>query len=109
MNTSLMFYQPLITRTRSGFLSVQSAFRSNLRLQEQQQVITPTRLRIGSRHVESAERMHANERAGTLAIQIQVPHMKLSARAIELRLVVTVNSARQAKLRIVRDLQSIVI
>src|SRR5690349_12882217 len=53
--------------------------------------------------------MHTNECAGALAIQIQVPDMKLSARAIEFGFVVTVNSASQTKLRIVRDLQRIVV
>src|SRR6185369_13118367 len=53
--------------------------------------------------------MHPNKRAGALTIQIQVPDMKLSARAIQLRFVITVNRARQTKLRVVRDLERVVV
>src|SRR5215213_10955158 len=53
--------------------------------------------------------MHTNEGAGALTIQIKIPDMKLSARAIELRFVLAVNSARQPKLRVVRDLQRVVV
>ena len=42
--------------------------RHRLRLQKQQQIIFPAGLRIRSRHVESAERMRADHRAGTLPI-----------------------------------------
>src|SRR3954449_258153 len=90
-------------------LSVQPALRGDLRLQEQQQIIAPARLRVGAGHVESTERMHTNERARALTIQIQVPDMKLSTRALEFRLVIAVNRARQTKLRIVRDLERVVV
>src|SRR6185503_15922069 len=77
--------------------------------QEQQQVIAPASLRVSSRHVESAERVYAHQRAGALAIQIKIPDVKLAARAIQFRFVLTVNSASQTKLRVVRDLQSVVV
>src|SRR5215213_11594840 len=53
--------------------------------------------------------MHANKRAGTLTVQIQIPDVKLSARAIQLCFVTTVNGARQTKLRVVRDLERVVV
>src|SRR6185369_5031395 len=81
----------------------------NLRLQEQQQVIAPACLRVSARHIEPAERMHTNKRAGALTIQIQIPDVKLFARAIQLRFVSAVNRARQTKLRVVRDLERVVV
>src|SRR5689334_515238 len=53
--------------------------------------------------------MHAHKRAGALPIQIKIPDVKLLARALQLRFVSAVNGARQTKLRVVRDLQRIVI
>src|SRR6185369_11392239 len=53
--------------------------------------------------------MHTNKRAGALTIQIQVPDMKLFARAIQLRFVSAVNRACQTKLRVVRDLERVVV
>ena len=53
--------------------------------------------------------MHTNQRAGAFAIQIKISDMKLSTRSLQFRFVRAVNRASQTKLRIVRDVQRIVV
>src|SRR3954470_17527640 len=53
--------------------------------------------------------MNTHQRARTLAIQIQIPDVKLLARAMKLRLVRTVYSASETILRVIRNLQSVVV
>src|SRR6185295_11728677 len=48
-------------------------------------------------------------RAGALAVEVEVADMKLPARAFELFLVSTVDGASQTKLRVVSNLQRVVI
>src|SRR6185369_1984186 len=86
-----------------------NSLRSNLRLQEQQQVIASTCLRVSAGHVEATERMHPDERAGALAIQIQVADMKLFARAMQLCFVAAVDSPSQTELRVVCNLECVVV
>src|ERR1043166_862645 len=102
----------LLIRGGTGFRSPgrrSDSLRRNLRLQEQQQIIAAAGLRVCTRHVEAAKRMHANQRARALAIEVQIADVKLPACALELRFIAAVNRARQAKLRVVRDLQRVVV
>src|SRR6185437_2685830 len=65
------------TRRRADF------FCRHFRLQKQQQIIAAARFRIGAGHVEAAEWMHAYERAGAFAIQVQISDMKLATRSFK--------------------------
>ena len=53
--------------------------------------------------------MDAHQRAGALAIQVQIADMKFVARAIQFRFVARVDRASQAELRVVGDAQSVVV
>jgi hypothetical protein len=53
-----------------------------LGLHEKQQVVAPAGLRVCARHIEAAERMHVDERAGTLAVQIEVADMEVAPRLL---------------------------
>src|ERR1044072_5215862 len=53
--------------------------------------------------------MNANQRAGTLAVEIKIADVKFPARAFELFLVHTVDRASQSELGIIRNLQRVVI
>ena len=59
--------------------------RDALRLRKQVKVIRPARLRIRPAHVESAKRMRSHHRARALAIQIEIAHVKLPRRVVQLR------------------------
>ena len=54
----------------------------DFRLQEQEQVVAAAGLGVGARHVEAAERMDADQRAGALAVQVEVADEELLARAL---------------------------
>ena len=56
----------------SSFLTRLDLLRDRLGLREEAEVVAPARLRVGARHVEAAEGMDADERAGALAVEIQV-------------------------------------
>src|SRR5688500_5650093 len=58
-------------------------FRRKLCLHKQQKVVAAAGLRIGARHVEAAERMHADQRARAFAIQVQITNVEFVTRAIE--------------------------
>src|ERR1043166_3095830 len=81
--------------------------RDRLRLQEEAEVIAAARFRVGARHVEAAERMDADQRAGALAVQIQIADEELLTGALELLLVVGEDGAGEAELRVVRDPQRV--
>src|SRR5262245_21843954 len=53
--------------------------------------------------------MHTHKRARTLAIQIQIADMKLFTRAMQLCFVATVDGSGETKLRVVRDLECVVV
>src|SRR5204863_5524040 len=78
------------------------------RLQEQAEVIAAAGFGIGAGHVEAAERMHADERTGALAIEIEIADEKLFARAVELLLVVGEDRTGESELRVVGDAQCVV-
>src|ERR1019366_1899160 len=50
--------------------------RDRLRLQEQPEVVAPTGLAVGTRHVEPAERVDSHERTRALAVDIEVSRME---------------------------------
>src|SRR5579863_6870029 len=77
--------------------------RDRLGLHEEQQVVAAAGFTIGSRHVETAERMHAHHGAGALAIEVEITNEELAARAFDLRVVFGVQRAGQSKLGIVCD------
>jgi DNA-binding NarL/FixJ family response regulator len=52
-------------------------------LREQVEIIRATRFRIGSRHIEAAERMRAHHRSRALAVQVKIADVELLHRAIE--------------------------
>src|SRR5690349_7744762 len=54
-----------------------------LALQKQQQIIAATDLRVGAGHVEAAERVRADHRAGDLAVQVEVADVELGAGALK--------------------------
>src|SRR5205085_6719425 len=69
--------------------------RDALRLQEQQQVVASAGLRVGAAHVEAAERVRADDRAGALAVDVQVADEELALRALDLLRVLRVHRAGQ--------------
>src|ERR1043166_6482809 len=93
-----------LARFRSSDRSAE-LLRDALRLEEQEQVVASARLAVGAAHVEAAERMAADHRAGALAVQVQVADEELVARALELRRVPRVDRAREPVVRVVRDLE----
>src|SRR4051794_13259438 len=58
-------------------------FTDGARHQKLQQVVAPARLRTSPRHAATAERLTANERAGSAAIDIQISDPKLAANAFD--------------------------
>src|SRR6266498_2723472 len=81
----------------------------NFGLHKQQKIIVPPRLRVCPGHVEAAKRMRPHERSSALPIQIKVADMKLSPRSLQLFFVRTINSSSQPELRVVGNLQCVVI
>ncbi len=71
--------QPM-ARSRTNRLKT---IRDRLALRKQQQIIRPAGFRVGAAHVESAKRLHTNQRAGAFAVEIQIADMKLFAGALE--------------------------
>ena len=58
-------------------------FGNALGLEVEQQIIAPTRLRVGARHVEPAKRMNADHGTGDLAIEVQIANMEIFAGAFQ--------------------------
>ena len=56
---------------------------NRLCLGKQQEIVRTTRLGICAAHVEAAKRVRAHHGAGALAVQVQVAHMELFTRALE--------------------------
>ena len=77
-------------------------------LREQVQVIRAAGLRIGARHVEAAEGMRADHRAGALAVDVQVADVELADGAVDLVARLGVDRAGQAELGVVGDLERVV-
>src|SRR5947209_2051853 len=77
--------------------------RDRFRLQEEPEVVAAARLRIRPRHVEAAERMRADERAGALAVDVEVADEELVLGAADLLLIIGEYGAGEAVLRVVRD------
>src|SRR6266487_805402 len=82
---------------------VSDFLRDRFGLREEIEILAASGLRVGSRHVEPAERMHAHERARALAVQVEVAAEELPLTALEPLPVARIEGARQAVLRIVGD------
>src|SRR5579864_4415082 len=82
-------------------------FAHRLGLQKQQQVIRTARFGIGAGHVKAAKRMCPNHCACRFAIEIEVAHVKVPAGSLKLIASAGINAAREAKLGIVGDRQSV--
>src|SRR5579863_1034434 len=80
-----------------------------LALGEQVQVIRAAGLRVGSRHIESAERLRTDHGAGALTVDVQVADVKFANGAGDLVFGLGVHRAGQSKLGIVGDFQSVIV
>src|SRR5215467_3286129 len=81
--------------------------RDRLGLQKQAEVVAAAGLRIGAGHVEAAERLYADQRAGAFAVHIQIADEELVLGAADLVRVVAEDRAGEAELRIVGDAQRV--
>ena len=77
--------------------------RDRLRLREEEEVVAAAGLGVGARHVEAAERVDADQRAGALAVEVEVADEELALAALELLAVARVDGAGQAVLGVVGD------
>src|SRR5712675_2098917 len=89
-------------------MSLNDLLRHRLRLRKQVKIIRSAGLRIRARHVEAAERMRADHRPRALAIDVQISYVKLADRLLDLVAGLSVDSARQPELRVVRNLQRVI-
>src|SRR2546427_9277317 len=78
-------------------------------LREQVEVIRSTGFGICARHVESAERMASYCGTCAFAIDVEIADMELTDRAFNLVTRAGIHSTSEAKFRIVRDLQRMVV
>src|SRR5215831_9859124 len=83
-------------------------FSHRLGLCEQIKVIRATGLRIGSRHVEAAERMGAHHRARALAVDVQVADVEVADGAVNLVARAGVDGPGQSELCVVGDFERMV-
>ena len=58
-------------------------FRDHLGLGKQQQIVAPSGFGIGPGHIEPAEGMCADHRAGALAVEIKIAHVEARARFLQ--------------------------
>src|SRR5215472_14912300 len=78
-------------------------------LEEQQQIVFSAGLGVGAGHVEPAEGMRADHRAGALAVQIQIPDVEHFFGLADLFGILRVHRAGQAKLRVVGNRERVVV
>src|SRR5580704_8438067 len=83
-------------------------FRDGFCLQEKQQVVSASRFGIGARHVEAAEGMSADHRAGAFAIQIKIAYVEGFLSFFELGGIFRVDAAREAELCVVGDFEGLI-
>ena len=62
--------------SRGAAIILLNFFRDRFRLQEVQQIVLSACLGIRSRHIETAERMSSDHRAGAFAVQVQIADVK---------------------------------
>src|SRR5690348_1180720 len=74
-----------------------------LGLAEEVQIVGAAGLGVGAGHIESAERIRADHRAGALAIDIEIADVELAHRAVDLLLAGGVDRAGQTVLGVVGD------
>src|SRR5205807_10034913 len=79
-----------------------------LSLRKQIQIIGPPGLRIGARHIESAERMRSCNSARAFAVDIQIAHVEFTNGPVNLVTRLRVDRSGQSKLRIIGDLEPVV-
>ena len=79
-----------------------------LALEEQQQVVAAAGLRVGADMLKPPNGCDADQRAGALAVEVEVADVELVARALEPRAVARVDRAGQAVLGVVRDRERVV-
>ena len=71
------FYKHFFLNMVISCLPLQS-FANGFCLHEQQQIVSAARFGVGAGHVEAAKRLYADQSAGALTIQIEVPYMEIS-------------------------------
>src|SRR6516165_12615466 len=76
-----------------------------LGLQEKQQVVAAAGLGVGAAHVEAAERVGADDRAGGLAVDVEVADEELALGALDLLGIAGVDRAGEPVLGAVGDRQ----
>src|SRR5206468_7582502 len=79
-----------------------------LRLKEEEEVVRPAGLRVGSAQVEAAERMGARERSGASPVDVQVADVEALTRLLDAIRVGSEHCAGEAELRVVRDVERVV-
>src|SRR5437870_1226518 len=77
------FRYTFLTRACAQPNHASKAFHHHLGLQEELEVVRAAGFAVGAAHVEAAEGLGAHHGAGDLAIEIQVPHLKLGARSLQ--------------------------
>src|SRR5205823_14128414 len=69
-------------RSADQRLSRLEAFDDDFGLEEQLQVVWAAGFGVGATHVEAAEWLGADERAGDLAVQVQIANLELGSRLL---------------------------
>src|SRR6185437_2030383 len=98
---------PVVARSALSVTEARSVdlLRDGLGLREEQQVVAATGLRVGTRHIEAAEGMAADHRAGALAVEVQVADVELTLRAGDALAVAGEERAGQTILGAVGDVE----
>src|SRR5437867_809906 len=81
--------------------SASEALRDSLHLKELQQVVRPARLGVRPRQIEAAEGLHARQRAGALAIDVEVAHVEVAPGDLDAAAILRIQRAGQAVERVV--------
>lgn len=80
------------------------AFGDGFGLEEMAQVVASARLAVRAGEVEAAEGLHVHQRAGDLAIEIEIPDLEFMPGALQMAAIVGVDAPCQPVDRAVRDL-----
>src|ERR1043165_1166687 len=82
---------------------------NRLGLGEQVEIVGSAGLRVGSRHIEAAERMGAHHGAGALAVDVQVADVELAPGALDLLRRRRVDRSGEPEVRTVGDVQRVIV
>jgi len=60
-------------------------------LSEEEQIVSAARLRVGAAHIEAAEWMDADKRAGAFSVDIQIADVKVMASLFEIAAILRID------------------